>query len=80
MHEEMEQREQHKQGYEKVGFPFAIKAGLIGSIGGLLFGYDLGVISGALPQLLTQFSLTSEQEGWVVGAMSAGCIVGAFVG
>ena len=31
---------------------FAIKVAISGSVGGLLFGYDLGVISGRTPYLL----------------------------
>ena len=33
---------------------FVVKASVIASIGGLLFGYDVGVIAAALDQLQTQ--------------------------
>lgn len=61
-------------------FRFAVKSAVIGSIGGLLFGYDLGVIAGALPYLSTEFDLSIQQEELVTSLMYVGCIVGAIVG
>ena len=37
-------------------------ASAVAAVGGLLFGYDIGVISGALLQLRDQFSLSPFQE------------------
>ena len=36
------------------------------AIGGLLFGYDTAVISGAITLIKSQFSLTTSMEGWLV--------------
>ena len=36
---------------------------------GLLFGLDIGVISGALPFITTHFELTSRLQEWVVSTM-----------
>jgi len=47
----------------------------LGSIGGFLFGYDTGVISGALVLLAQDFSLNAVQQELVVGV----CVGGAFV-
>lgn len=69
----MDEIENHK-------FFFAVKAAVAGSIGGLLFGYDLGVISGALPLLASQFSLTIWNVDVLVGIMAAGSVLGAAVG
>ena len=44
---------------------------------GLLFGLDIGVISGALPFITTHFDLTSRLQEWVVSAMMLGAALGA---
>ena len=47
------------------------------AVGGLLLGYDTGVISGALPFLKREFSLTTFAEEVVTSAVLAGALVGA---
>ena len=59
---------------------FVLKATAIASLGGILFGYDMGVISGALPQLAHEFDLNQQQQEWVVGILYLGGGVGAAVG
>jgi len=49
----------------------------IAAMGGLLFGYDTGVISGALLFLAPQFKLSSLGQELVVSSVLAGCILGA---
>ncbi|UJR21639.1 hypothetical protein I4U23_024716 [Adineta vaga] len=60
------------------------------AIGGLLFGYDTGVISGVLtmsdfllafggPTSLARGSLTSSISGSIVGIMLVGCFLGALI-
>ena len=44
---------------------------------GLLFGLDIGVISGALPFITTHFDLTHQLQEWVVSAMMLGAALGA---
>lgn len=54
---------------------------LVASLGGFLFGFDMAVVSGVLPLLQKQFSLSAFQEGWFVSSALVGCIVGvAFSG
>lgn len=48
----------------------------IASLGGFLFGFDMAVVSGVLPFVQTQFSLSAAQEGWFVSSALAGCIAG----
>lgn len=45
-----------------------------------MYGYDLGVISGALPSLSTYFQMTANQEEWVVALLYFGGGVGAATG
>lgn len=59
---------------------FAIRAALIGSIGGLLLGYDLGVMSGALPIISREFEMTTYQMELVTSLMLIGCVFGACIG
>lgn len=52
----------------------------IAALGGLLFGYDTGVISGAILFITKQFSLSSTMEEIVVSAVLVGAVVGASLG
>jgi sugar porter (SP) family MFS transporter len=52
----------------------------IAALGGLLFGYDTGVISGAILFIAKQFSLSSTMEEIVVSAVLVGAVVGASLG
>jgi SP family galactose:H+ symporter-like MFS transporter len=51
----------------------------LSAIAGLLYGTDLGVISGALPLLNKEFNLTPLLEGWLVGSLMGGAVLGALV-
>ena len=52
----------------------------VAALGGLLFGYDTGVISGAILFIKTQFSLSSTVEEIVVSAVLVGAVIGAVIG
>ncbi len=53
---------------------------LVAAIGGLLFGYNTGIISGALDFLARDFSLTIFQQELVVSTLLIGAVIGAFAG
>ena len=52
---------------------------IIAALGGLLFGFDTGVISGAIPFIRTEFELTAYQEGFAVSNLMIACTVGALI-
>ncbi|EDR6298373.1 sugar porter family MFS transporter [Salmonella enterica subsp. enterica serovar Berkeley] len=52
----------------------------IASLGGLLFGYETAVISGAIKHLTAYFSLNSTEVCWAVSSALAGCMVKALPG
>ncbi|WP_244226770.1 sugar porter family MFS transporter [Paenibacillus protaetiae] len=49
----------------------------IAAIGGLLFGFDTAVVSGAIGFLSDRFDLSKFEEGWAVSSLIVGCVVGA---
>ncbi len=51
----------------------------ISALGGLLFGYDTGVINGAQYYLSQYFNLDAVTKGWVVGSALIGCFLGAIL-
>lgn len=59
---------------------FVILVAAIASTGGLLFGFDTGVISGALPFLKESWGLSSGQQEWITTAVLIGAFLGALFG
>lgn len=57
-----------------------LRVGALGAFGGILFGYDLGLISGALQPLTEDLGLTSVGQELVVGMLKLGAALGTFVG
>ena len=55
---------------------FLVAITLVATLGGLLFGFDMAVISGVLPFVKNQFSLSAATEGWFVSSALVGCIIG----
>ena len=59
---------------------FVYFAVAVAALGGLLFGYDTGVISGAILFIKNQFSLSATMEEIVVSSVLMGAVVGATIG
>lgn len=51
----------------------------IAAISGLLFGFDIAVINGAIIFLRQQFALSEMQTEWAASALLVGCVAGASV-
>lgn len=52
---------------------------IVASLGGMLFGYDTGVINGTQFYFSKYFDLDSFMKGWVVGSALIGCFAGAII-
>jgi len=52
---------------------------IVAALGGLLFGFDIAIITGAGPYLVETFELNNIQEGWAYSSLLFGCIIGAAV-
>ena len=56
-------------------FVYALTA--LSALGGFLFGYDTGVISGAMLLLVEEFGFSSKEQETIVSVTLVGCIVAA---
>lgn len=52
---------------------------IVAALGGLLFGFDTAVISGAIPGITAYFQLDTYSLGWAVGCVLIGCAAGALL-
>lgn len=51
----------------------------VAALGGLLFGFDTAIISGAIPFIKVYFSLDAAGLGWAVSSILMGCAAGALL-
>ncbi|NUQ65671.1 MAG: sugar porter family MFS transporter [Pirellulales bacterium] len=58
-----------------IGYVYLLAS--VAALGGLLFGYDTAVISGAIGYLAERFSLNEHWTGWAAASALVGCIIGA---
>ncbi len=56
---------------------YVLFVSLVATLGGLLFGYDTAVISGAIGFLEQFFELTPAMVGWAASSALLGCVLGA---
>ncbi|MCB5908016.1 sugar porter family MFS transporter [Streptomyces pinistramenti] len=59
---------------------FIVGIAAIAALGGALFGYDTGVVSGALPFMEVHFGLSSLGEGLITSALLIGAAFGSLAG
>lgn len=57
---------------------YSLFIALSAAFGGLLFGYDTAVISGAIGNLTNYFDLTPVETGWAISSALVGCLIGSF--
>lgn len=58
---------------------FVVGIASVAALGGLLFGYDTAVISGAIGFLQEHFELSPAMKGWTASSALVGCIVGVAI-
>jgi SP family xylose:H+ symportor-like MFS transporter len=64
---------------EKGSIVYVMLVCMVAALGGLLFGYDTGVINGAIGPLKAHFSLDANWAGWATGCALVGCAIGAAI-
>lgn len=62
---------------EKVNLGYVYLISSVAALGGLLFGYDTGVVAGAIIYMEKLFALDPAAVGWAVSSAIIGCVVGA---
>ncbi len=67
------------RGGMRTNLNYLIPICLVATLGGLLFGYDTGVISGAIEPLTALFGLSDLMKGWASGCVLIGCAAGVLM-
>ncbi len=59
------------------GLGYIVRIATAAALGGLMFGFDVAIITGAGPFIEAQFGLDALGLGWAFSALLFGCVVGA---
>lgn len=62
-----------------VNLRYVIFLGCTAALGGLLFGFDIAIITGAGPFLIHAFALNDIGLGWAFSSLLFGCVLGSFI-
>jgi SP family arabinose:H+ symporter-like MFS transporter len=63
----------------KINLPYVIFLAATASLGGLLFGFDIAIITGAGPFLIQHFELSDLSLGWAFSSLLFGCVIGSAI-
>jgi len=58
---------------------YVVRLVIVAALGGLLFGYDTAVISGAIGFIRSRFALDDVMTGWAASCALLGCMAGAAI-
>jgi len=62
---------------QRTNWTYVGMVSFVAAIGGLLFGFDTGVISGTIGGIVEDFNLNAWQEGFAVSNLIVACIIGS---
>lgn len=63
----------------KINMRYLLCLASAAALGGLLFGFDVAIITGAGPFLAKQFGLSDLGTGWAYSSLLFGCVIGSLV-
>ena len=66
-------------GKQSVNLGYVLFLACTAALGGLLFGFDIAIITGAGPFIIRHFDLNDISLGWAFSSLLFGCVLGAFV-
>ena len=64
---------------DKINLPYVLFLAVTAATGGLLFGFDIAIISGAGPFLVQHFGLNDLSLGVAFSSLLFGCVIGSAV-
>ncbi len=62
-----------------INYRYIVFLACTAALGGLLFGFDIAIITGAGPFILRGFSLGDLGLGWAFSSLLFGCVLGSFI-
>ena len=63
----------------KINSAYIYPVCVVVALGGVLFGFDLVIISGTVPFFTSHFQLNDLNQGWAVGCINIGAALGALI-
>ena len=63
----------------RANIPYVLFLSATAALGGLLFGFDIAIITGAGPFLSEHFKLDHLRLGWAYSSLLFGCVIGSVV-